>query len=207
MLMKAVLDSELREQIYYVNIGRGVETLFNWRNPNASSTFNQIDVIGARNYPKNVAHYVHLKKPDYKIVFRKLKFTDGAQEPVIFIVSGGSECQYQVLEAFIEYLMGKWQEVYGDTIVGASYSGELFDGFDVAVDGAFDDVPQTHLSKVRAHCRICDKDYEIYVRKSLVDNAPSSPVALVFEHEDHALLLYIDKQFVVRGENVVEITG
>jgi hypothetical protein len=197
----------LRNQILYINIGVGSETFFNWRNASAKIGFNQIDVVGARTYEGNLSYYIHIKKQDYKLVFRKMNPPAGRGKSLIFIVGGTPDCQFQVMEAFVEFLSTQWNELYGEFILQSSTFGNLFEGFKEIVGDAFNEVPKSYLFKVGTNCHSCAKRFEIYVRKSLIAHAEAYPVALVFEHTDHALLLYIDQQGNSRGESTVDITG
>ncbi len=42
-------------------------------------------------------------------------------------------------------------------------------------------------------------DYDICIKRTLVENAKNFPVAIVFFHHNHGMLLYIDANFKVRG--------
>jgi len=205
--LKATPYTALREQILFVNIGKEAEAFFNWRNPNAKLTFNQIDVVNTRNYSGDLSYFIHLKKQDYKLVFRNMCPPLSGSTGLIFIVGATLECQFQVMEAFLEYLAQQWFDIYDATYLQTSSFGEIFDGFEIVVDDAFSDVPNDFLMMVQSHCKACGKLYDIYVRKSLIEHAESYPAALVFEHADHALLLYIDEQYNARGESAVDISG
>ncbi len=85
--------------------------------------------------------------------------------------------------------------------------GKDYDPFIDTIEHAFEEIPKNHLMRVKAHCKICNDYYSVYMRRSLVDDAPSYPVALVFQHANHALLIYIDDKYQSRGEAVVNITG
>ena len=197
----------MRNQLLYVNIGIGSETYFNWRNENAKITFNQLDVLNARNYPGKLSYYIHIKKQDYKLVFRKLAPPKGKGKELIFIVGATPDCQYQVMEAFIEFIFEQWYEIYGKLFLKSSSFGNLFDGFKEIIQDAFTEVPRKYLIKTATRCSSCSENFEVYVRKSLINNAEYFPVAIIFEHADHALLLYIDQQGNSRGESPVDITG
>ncbi len=117
-----------------------------------------------------------------------------------------NECQYQVIEAFLEYLSTKWFEQFG-SMQNTSTAGKIYEPFVETVEQAFEEVPKNYLMKVKAHCKICNDYFGVYVRRSLVDGAPSYPVALVLQHANHALLIYVDDKYQSRGESIVNITG
>lgn len=141
------------------------------------------------------------------MVFRKIEPPKGRGKALIFIVGATPACQYQVMEAFMEFISEQWHELYGELILQSSTFGNLFDGFKEIVEDAFKEVPKRYLIKTNTRCTSCAENFIIYVKKSLIDHATSFPVALVFEHADHALLLYIDSQGNSRGESTVDITG
>lgn len=58
-----------------------------------------------------------------------------------------------------------------------------------------------------AYCSQCQENIFIHYKESIVKNASSSPVYLVWVHGKpfHGLLVRIDKNFVSRGERVVHL--
>ncbi len=164
-------------------------------------------MLSARNYPGKLSYYIHIKKQDYKLVFRKLAPPKEKGKSLIFIVGATPDCQFQVMEAFMEFIYEQWYELYGDLFLQSSSFGNLFDGFKEIMQDAFEEVPKKYLIKTSTRCNSCAENFEIYVRKSFIDHAECFPVAIVFEHADHALLLYIDQQGHSRGESAVDITG
>ena len=94
----------------------------------------------------------------------------------------------------------------------------LFDIFDIGTDDFFKDfiskiedtikkIPNQVGNVITAYCRICGKYVNVYVKKSMIEDAQDYPVALVYMHHGHSLLLYIDADFKVRGAEIVSITG
>ena len=63
------------------------------------------------------------------------------------------------------------------------------------------------IKKVDVFCRVCKKTLLLYVKKSTIEKETSFPVPLVFNHKGHAVVTYIDQNFVVRGVELVNITG
>ncbi|TFG17044.1 MAG: hypothetical protein EU530_11165 [Promethearchaeota archaeon] len=63
------------------------------------------------------------------------------------------------------------------------------------------------ITYVRAQCKIYASNLNICIRNSMIENADSNLVNLAYYHDGHALLLYIDPTFKVRGAEIVKISG
>ena len=63
------------------------------------------------------------------------------------------------------------------------------------------------IKKVDVFCKVCKKTLPLYVKKSMIKSATSFPVPLVYNHKGHAIVTYVDQNFVVRGVELVNITG
>ena len=60
---------------------------------------------------------------------------------------------------------------------------------------------------INVPCMICKNTKKLIVKKSFIQNAESYPVPLVYMHDGHAILCFIDKNYDVRGVELVNITG
>ncbi len=197
---------ELRQQILFLDVGYNTETHFHWINAKTENPFAPIDVIAARSFPGDLTNYIHLQRKENKLAFRLYANPACGFKKLIFVIGATGECQYQVIEAFLEYLATKWYEQFG-SFPSTPGTWKVFDPFVETVEQAFEEIPKSFLMKVKTHCKICNDNFGVYVRKSLVDGSSSYPVALVFQHANHALLIYIDDKYQSRGESVVNITG
>ena len=54
---------------------------------------------------------------------------------------------------------------------------------------------------------VCNQVLPLVVKRSFILSADSYPVPLVYTHKGHAILCFIDKNFDVRGVELVNITG
>ena len=63
------------------------------------------------------------------------------------------------------------------------------------------------IQKVDVFCRVCDKTLPLFVKRSFIENAESYPAPIVYKHKGHSIICYIDKNFIVRGVELVNITG
>jgi len=203
--MKAFPYPELRQQILFFDIGINTETHFRWVNPADLDNY-LLDVIAARNFPADLENYIHLQRKENKMVFRQYADPNCGFKKLLFVIGATKECQYQVVEAFLDYLSTRWFEQFG-SMQEVSSSGKIYERFNEIVEQAFEVIPKEVLMKVKTHCKLCNQYFGVYLRKSLVEEAPSYPVAIVFQHAHHALLVYVDDKYESRGESIVNITG
>ncbi len=63
------------------------------------------------------------------------------------------------------------------------------------------------VKELKVPCMVCNTILPIIVKKSFIENAESYPVPLVYMHKGHAILCFIDKNYDVRGVELVNITG
>lgn len=186
----------------FINITREDLTLFDWKPPEKFKSYLlDLNILKEKDTSDDI--FFHLNKGNMKIVYikkDKLFYTIGADENV----------QYQILEALLEYIDDKFNEVY-DVEVIASYgniSASIFKSFSEYVDELVENIDKFNLvRKVDVFCRVCKKRLLLYIKTSMILNAISYPVPLVFSHAGHSIVTYIDQNFVVRGVEVVAITG
>lgn len=63
------------------------------------------------------------------------------------------------------------------------------------------------VKRIQVECRACKKVLPLFVKNSMIENADSYPVPIVYVHEGHAILCFIDQNFHHRGVELVNITG
>lgn len=143
-----------------------------------------------------------MNKGDVKIVYIK-------KNSFIYIIGGHISVQYQILEALIEHLSIKFIEIYGDVLKEIFDIGtdDFFKDFISKIENSIKHIPNQIGKIINAYCRICGEYVNVYVKDSLIEDAEDYPVALVYMHHGHSLLLYIDADFKVRGAEIVSITG
>ncbi|GAB4305048.1 MAG: hypothetical protein Kow0069_00290 [Promethearchaeota archaeon] len=195
---------DLRDEILYFDVGKGSDTFFNWTQKGRTPTAFRLEVMPARSFAWNseVHFFVHWKKTDAKLS----AYQEGG---LVFVVVGKPSLQFQVMDAFLEHLAEKFIDAYGLTVDSYVVGSEnLFSGFSTVVEDAFEVVTKDKVKLVRAVCKACgNKQIHVWVKKSLVEKSNVHPVALVYEHAAHAVLLYVDADFKVRAASVVEISG
>jgi len=155
----------------------------------------------SRNVPKE-SRYYHINKADSKIIFIKKK-------NIVFVIGADKSVQFQLIEAILDYISDEFIEIYGESFLN-SYDAiydDFFKGFNSVVEKAIKIVPSKNGKFIDAFCKYCKKTLKIYVKNSLIENSTKKLVPLVFNHQDHALLLYIDTNFVVRSAEIIAISG
>ena len=189
--------------MYFFNIGRyqSDDTYYDWTNISHHKT-SIFDVRMTRNPPiKNI--FYCLQKTDLKIVYILKK-----EEDVVLSIGADPEVQSQLLEAVLEHLIEKFFSTYDKSLLMTCYgdSCNIFDGFISMVEETFKNYENLDIIKTTlVACKGCKKTIPVIVKKSLVENSERSTTPLVYSHSGHALLIYIDKQFKVRGNELVDL--
>ena len=197
-----LVEMNLLEDIYFVNIGNyGTDEIFFHWNSNRYHKSNFFQIRLTKNTPEEDIFYC-LPKSDIKIVYY-------AKNETIFSIGAKPEIQSELLEAILEYLVYEFFETYDDSLLKSCYgdSCSIFDGFKIVVMDTLNNFKELDLIKTaRVSCKGCKKTFKIIIKKSLVENSKKSAVPLVFVHSGHALLIYIDQHFKIRGSELVDIS-
>ena len=193
--------NNLEGLIQYVDIGKNDNLdLVRWKGRN-SKVF-PLDVLTARQNAKD-EYFQHIEKSDYRMTYIK-------KNEIIFLISSDQNVQFQSLEAILEEVMKEFFEGYADIIndpVLLSGMVSSFTGFKSLIPETFNEAIQNRVKWLEVNCKICQNVKPICIRKTLVTESKSFPVSLVFEHEGHGLLIYIDRHFRLRGQEIVQISG
>jgi len=182
-----------------VDIGIDANTDFvQWIQP--QKNIFRMEIIAAREMALE-KYYLHIEKPNRRMVFIK-------RSNLVFMIIAVEEVQYQLLEAILEQVIASFFELYGE-IYRAFLTGmsNIFDGFKAVIPTLFNEAQNNRIKWIQAQCAMCQKTYYICVKKTLISEAKSFPVSLVFQHGGHGLLIYLDSTFKTRGIELVEITG
>ena len=147
--------------------------------------------------------FFHINKLGMKIVYIRKK-------GIIFTIGAEDKVQYQLLEALMEYIMEKFYE--REDLVSKLYikniTGDAFKSFTYDIDKFVDKFAELDLVKtVEVPCKICKGHFTLIVKKSIVENSKNFPVFVVSIHNGHPIVIYVDKDFKVRGTGQVNFTG
>jgi hypothetical protein len=187
----------ISNHVHYIDISTEIKTdILRWSTKNTPMF--PIDIMNARQDAVEGSYQVNDMKTRRIIYIKK--------EPFTFIISGDPSIQFQHLEAILDGIMEEFlknfKEIPIDLLVGG-----MAEGFLNVIPDLINNAKKIRTKTIRTSCRICNKTYAIIVKKSLIEKATSYPVSLVFFHHGHGLLIYIDKDFQVRGAEIVELTG
>lgn len=190
-----------KEQIQFINISSEDLSLFNWKPPRSFKSFILDLNIVKENKVSDI--FFHINKGTMKIVHIR-------KHNLIYSVGASKDVQFQVLEALLEEIDKQFNDMY-DLDVILSFSNTtpaIFKNFKQEMEQIIDDFQDLQLvKKVDVLCRVCKTTLPMYIKKSIMDNETSFPVPIVFSHKGHAIVTYIDQDFVVRGVELVHMNS
>ena len=197
-----LLNTDLMKTVYFINIGRyrHDDNYFEWTSPsNPKSTF--FEIKGARNAPfKDI--FFCLNKPDIKLVYY-------VKEETVFTIGAHTEVQSLLLETMLEYLIEQFFKTYDESMLMSCYGDtcHIFNGFSSIIRETLNNFNKLDLyTTALVHCKGCNKTIKLVIKKSLVENSHKPTVPIVYVHGGHAVLVYIDKQYKVRGNELVSLS-
>lgn len=192
---------DIKDQIQFINITGEDLVLFEWKPPGSFKSFILDMNIIKENKVSDI--FFHINKGNLKIVHIR-------KHNLIYSVGSSKEVQYQILEALLEEIDKQFNEKYDlDVILSFSNTNAaIFKPFKQEIEQIIENFHSLHLvKKVDVLCRVCKATLPMYVKKSIISVAESFPVPLVYIHKGHAIVTYIDQDFVVRGVELVHINS
>jgi hypothetical protein len=199
------VNSDLIDQVFFFNIGpfgHPAETYFEWR---SKSYFKRTQ------FELNLTRHVQFKdiffcitREDAKIVYIVSSKTDS-----VFTIAAQPQVQSSLLEAILEYLIEDFFETYDSSLLMTCYGEQcnIFDGFASTVKKVFKSYRDLDIIKpTLVTCKACNKTLKVMIRKSLVDNSQKPTTPIVYVHSGHSVLIYVDKNYKVRGAELVSIS-
>ena len=176
-------------------------TLFEWKPPKSFKSYILDLNIVKENTENDI--FFHINKGNMKIVYIR-------KNNLLYTIGAENEVQFQILEALIEYIDKRFHEVFAVDVI-LSYENVnpiAFKNFKDEMDQIIENIDALNILRpVDVFCRICKRKLSLHLKKSLIEEATSHPVPIVFTHEGHAIVCYIDQNFVVRGVEFVATTG
>ena len=115
-----------------------------------------------------------------------------------------------MLEALIEQIIKDFNEMYAVDVILSyeNFSPNVFNNFKSKVDEIIENFNELNIVRIiNVPCMVCNQVLPLVVKRSFILSADSYPVPLVYTHKGHAILCFIDKNFDVRGVELVNITG
>jgi hypothetical protein len=192
---------DIKEHIQFINISSEDLNIIEWKPPRSFKSFILDLNILKEKKVDNI--FFHINKGNMKIVHIR-------KNNLIYSIGSDHEIQYQILEAILEKVDELFHEIY-DIDVILSYSNTtsaIFKNFKNEINNLLKNFKELQLvKKVDVFCRVCKATLPLYIKKSIIDEAASFPIPVVYNHKGHAIVTYIDRDFVVRGVEVVSMTG
>ncbi len=193
--------SQILQNLEFINISNDEFTIFEWKPPRSYKSFILDLNIVKQNPVSNI--FFHIFKGNMKIVHIRIN-------DLIYTAGSTNQVQFQLLEALIEKVSIEFNIKYDveSYITYGNFSTTQFNSFNKNIEdiiAGFNELGTVRELKVP--CMVCNTVLPIIVKKSFIENAESYPVPLVYTHNGHAILCFIDKNYDVRGVELVNITG
>ena len=193
--------SRILQNLEFINISTDKFTIFEWKPPKSYKSYILDLNIVKQNPISNI--FFHLFKGNMKIVHIRVK-------NVIYTAGSNNEVQFQLLEALIEQVSMVFNEIYDieSYIKYDNFSTTMFNSFKEEIDKIINNFNSLNsIMDLKVPCMVCNTILPVIVKRSFIDNAESYPVPLVYNHKGHAILCFIDKNYDIRGVELVNITG
>ncbi|NVM45254.1 MAG: hypothetical protein HWN79_10080 [Candidatus Lokiarchaeota archaeon] len=193
--------SRILQNLKFFNISTDKFTIFEWKPLKSYKSYIlDLNVI-KKNPVSNI--FFHLFRGEMKIVHIRLK-------NLIYTVGSNNEVQFQLLEAFIEKVSEVFNGIYDieSYIKYDNFSISMFSSFKEEIDNIINDFNSLNLvMDLKVPCMVCNGILPVIVKRSFIENAESYPVPIVYNHKGHAILCFIDKNYDIRGVELVNVTG
>ena len=193
--------SRILQNLKFFNISTDKFTIFEWKPPKSYKSYIlDLNVI-KKNPVSNI--FFHLFRGEMKVVHIRLK-------NLIYTVGSNNEVQFQLLEAFIERVSEVFNEIYDieSYIKYDNFSISMFSSFTEEIEKIISDFNSLNLvMDLKVPCMVCNGILPVIAKRSFIENAESYPVPLVYNHKGHAILCFIDKNYDIRGVELVNVTG
>ena len=193
--------SRVLQNLEFINISTDQFSIFEWKPPRSFKSFILDLNIVKQNPVSNI--FFHIFKGNMKIVHIRLK-------NIIYTAGSNNEVQFQLLEALIERVSVVFNEIYDieSYIKYDNFSTTILSPFKEEVDNIINNFNSLNsVMDLKVPCMVCNTVLPVIVKRSFIENAESYPVPLVYNHKGHAILCFIDKNYDIRGVELVNVTG
>ena len=195
----------VKKNLNLIHISIGAEDLlYQWKPPGSNKSYLlELKMIKESIGEVSENVFFNVDKITYKFAYIRKK-------NIVYTIVANDVLHFQLLEALMEKIIEKFNEMYDLEII-LSYgnvTANAFKSFNNKIEEMLNDPKPLELGKViNARCRVCNKVLPVFIKKSMIEEADSYPVPIVYTHKGHAILCYIDKNFEVRGVELVNTTG
>ena len=191
----------IRRDLKFVSISTEKITIVEWK---ASGSFKSyvLDMHTIRENKVNDVFF-QINKGGMKILYVR-------KNDVIFVIGAQNGIQQQILETLLECIIEKFHE-RNDIISKLSIKNITSDAF-VSFKYDIEDVIERFgdlglVMKVDVQCKVCKNVFPLIIKKSIIENSSNFPVHVACVHFGHAIIVYIDKNFKVRGTGPINFAG
>ncbi len=187
--------------IQFINISSQDLTLLEWKPPRSFKSF-VLDLNIVKAYATDNIFF-HIDKGNMRIVHIR-------KGNIIYSIGSNNNVQFQLLEAILNKINEEFNEIYDINVIFSygNVTPNMFKAFKPRIDNILLNIKELNLTiKVDVYCRVCEKLIPVLIKRRTIETAESFPVPIVYIHNGHALLLYIDAKYAVRGQELVDITG
>jgi hypothetical protein len=193
--------TDIKQKLNFINISTEKLTLVEWKPPRSFKSYILDLNIVKENATEDI--FFHIYKGNSKIAHIK-------KGDLIYTIGAKNDVQFQLMEALLEFIDEKFKEIYDLEVILSfeNVSSNIFRNFNNNIEKILDNLKELDLVKnISVYCRVCKKVLQIYVKRSFIETAEDFPVPLVYNHSGHAVLIFIDRNFDVRGAELVQLTG
>jgi len=190
----------LRSHLTYFNISREDHTIFEWEPTDSNRSY----ILELNYIWKNVIEDVF-----FQIERNNEKFVYIERDNLIFTISSANKIQFQTLEAIIEQIVDNFKETYDiEVIFSFDVSSKYFKSFQNNIEDLLINFYTLGvIKKVDILCKVCGKLLPLVIKTKIIDESKNFPVPIVYRHDGHAIICFIDKNFVLRGVKPVVVSG
>lgn len=198
-----MLESNLIDKIFFFDIGKhqSNDSFFNW----ISKIYDKpiiLDVRPTRYSTSTENIFYCIIKTNIKVVYIK-------KENVVFSIGAHSDIQSQFMEAIVEYLINSFYDMFDESLLTTLYGdvSDIFSSFTQVVEDTLSNYENLNIIEIPlVTCKGCNKTIPVIIKKSLIENSTKNTTPLVYAHSGHAILIYVDKQYKIRGHDIVGIS-
>jgi len=193
--------SRILQNLEFINISTDKFSIFEWKPPRSFRSYILDLYVVKKNPVSNI--FFHIFKGEMKIVHIRMK-------NLIYTAGSNNDVQFQLLEALIERVSVVFNETYDieSYIKYDNFSTTTFSPFKEEIEKIINNFNSLNsVRDLKVPCMVCNTVLPVIVKRSFVENAESYPVPLVYNHKGHAILCFIDKNYDIRGVELVNITS
>ena len=195
------IKMSIRRDLKFVNISNDKISLVEWKAPGSFKSY-ILDMTTIRENKVNDVFF-QINKGNMKILYVR-------KSNVIFVIGALNGIQYQILETLLECVIERFHD-RNDILSKLSIkniTSDAFTSFKYDIEDIIEKFGDSDLVKtVDVQCKVCKKVFPLVIKKSFIEKSTNFPVHVACVHFGHAIIVYIDKNFKVRGTGPINFAG